>query len=347
MFLLVVLTGMVRGESMEEDEIRAVLADVLGTEYCGTAVEQGFGVGTAIRGKSPVMGRGFVRIEEADWGPVLLAMAEAELDRCISSTAEALDELRRARRALAERGGPSLTPKEQSAASVSIYNADRKLFQETGKLNKMLSLMWQMEGEREKVVRLIGRIARECPIEFNINRNANGAWISQTMKDGDVEKCLELGKWYRAEKGKGSEEEIDFCRQVVADVLPNCGSQEEYGMAARYVLEAMDGCGNYPQCNQFDAVATERLRGWVGSVQRRRLAERCLDWQPFRRSHVNPETGVVEYEEPTPEEVARLVRSRAAAELAADEKDLTDLREVYGTWEKDNAGDTASPMTEP
>ena len=99
------------------------------------------------------------------------------------------------------------------------------------------------------------------------------------------------------------------------------------------MLEAMDGCGNYPQCNQFDAVATERLNGWLGSVQRRRMAERFLDRQPFRRSHVNKETGAVEYDPPTPEEVANLFRSRAAAELAADEKDLTDLREVYGAWE--------------
>jgi hypothetical protein len=340
---MLALAGMTHGEASEE-ETRAVLDDVLSTEYCGSAVEQGLGVGTAIRGKSPVMGRGFVCIEEADWGPVLLSMAAEELDRCMASTAETLDELRRARKAFAERGGPTMAPKEQSEASIPVYEANRKLYQETRKLNKMLSLMWQMESEREGVVQTIGRIARECPIEFNINRNANVAWICQTMKDGNVEKCLELGQWYRKEKGKGSEEEMDFCRQVAAYVLPNCTSQEQYRAASRYVLEAMDGCGNYPQCNGFDHAATDHLRGWVGSLQRRRMAERFLDRQPFRRSHVNEETGAVEYEAPTQEEVANLLRTRAAAELAADEKDLTDLQKVYGPWQtKELVEEDSSP----
>ena len=57
----------------------------------------------------------------------------------------------------------------------------------------------------------------------------------------------------------------------------------------------------------FDAVEKKRYRagapGWKGSLQRRRLAERFDNEK---------------------------LRSRAAAELAADEKELTDLREVYG-----------------
>lgn len=338
------LASNVRSEAPCEVEVRAILNNILDTEYCGTS---GFGPRTAIRGLSPVPGQGFVSLEEGDWGPVLLEMAEAELERCKTATVEALEEYRRANEVFADGKMLHKSMEEQSKASGAVNKAENKLLNETRRLHKMLSLLGLMDGEREEVVRLIGRIAKECPIEFNLHREANGAWICQTMKDGDVEKCLELGKWYRAHKGKGSEEEIDFCRQAVADVLHNCTSQEQYGMVARYVLEAMDGCGNYPQCNQFDAVASERLSGWLGSVQRRRMAERFLDWQPFRLSHINKDTGVVEYDEPTPEAVAQLLRSRAAAELAADEKDLTDLREVYGAWEEDNVGDTKSPLTEP
>ena len=301
------------GEGMGKAEVRALLEDVLATEYCGTAIAEGLGVTTAIQGLSPVMGRGFVKLEEADWGPVLLEMAAEELDRCIETTGETVTEYRKAEES---RG-------DVYASKVAIYG-------EVAKLRRMLSLMIKMEGEHATVLQMLGRIARESPIEFNIYHSANHAWIEQTMKDGEVVDCLELARWYRRKNGKGSIEELDFCLQIASDALPKCTTEKEYALMARYVLEAMDGCGNYPQCHGFDHAATDHLRGWVGSLQRRRMAERFLDRQPFRRSHVNEETGAVEYEPPTQEEVANLLRTLAAAELAADEKELTDLREVYG-----------------
>ena len=329
------LTGFAaRGGEMDKGEVRAILGDVLATEYCGTAVERGLGVETAIHGKSPVMGRGFVCIEEADWGPVLLEMAADELDRCRSATVKTLDELREARKVFNERKPLMKTPEEHSEASAPIVKARRQLTGETRKLHKMLFLMGQMDVERDGVVRMIGRFALECPPEYGLNGDTNGAWIRQTMKDGNAEKCLELGKRYREEKGKGSGEEIDFCCRVAAEVLPAYPSEESYGMVACYVLGAIDGCGDYGQCNRFDEVAAERLRGWVGSLQRRRMAERFPDWRPQR---FNPETGAFEPAEPTPEDLARMLTTRAAAELAADEEDLTDLREVYGEWQEEGA----------
>ena len=43
------------GEGMGKAEVRALLEDVLATEYCGTAIAEGLGVTTAIQGLSPVM----------------------------------------------------------------------------------------------------------------------------------------------------------------------------------------------------------------------------------------------------------------------------------------------------
>lgn len=322
-------------------EIRAVLDDVLATEYCGTAVQNGLGVNTASRGLSPVPGRGFVCIEEADWGPVLLEMAEAELERCKTATADAVSEYRKAMEAFADGKGWKMTRDEQNRATEAAFGPRVAIQTESRKLHQMLALMMNMQEEHEAVLRMIERIAVESPVEFNIYRVANEAWLRQRLKDGDAERFLALAKEYRAKNGKGSAEEIDFCQRATESWLPACTAEKDYAMLARYVLEAMDGCGDYPQCSGFDRVATDHLRGWVGSVQRRRMAERFLDWQPFRRSHVNKETGVEEYEEPTPEAVVQLLRSRAAAELAADEKDLTDLREVYGAWEEE--GDVAEP----
>ena len=322
--LVLVLAGMARGEASDE-ETRAILNEVLEIEYCGSS---GFGVGTAIRGHSPVPGQGFVRLEEAEWGPVLVKMAGEELDRCKAATPEIMAMYHKAQEPFADGKGLKMSFEERDAASGPVIQARRKLEAETRKLHKMLFLMGQMEVERDGVVRMIGRFALECPPEYGLNGNANGAWIRQTMKDGNVEKCLELGKRYRAEKGKGSGEEIDYCCQVAAEVLPACTS-EEYGRVARYVLETMEECGDYGQCLRFDDVAAERLRGWVGSLQRRRMAARFLDWRPQR---YNPETGAFVQADPTPEELSRMLTTRAAAELAADEKDLTDLREVYGEW---------------
>ena len=329
--LVLALAGMARGEASEE-ETRTILNDVLDTEYCGTAVQNGLGVNTAIRGLSPVPERGFVCIEEADWGPVLLELAAAELERCKMATAEALPEYRKAMEAFADGKGLKMTRDEQNRASEAAFGPRVAIQTESRKLHKILALMMNMQEEHESVLQMIEHIALESPVEFNIYRVANEAWLRQLLKDGDSERFLELAKGYRAKNGKGSAEEIDFCQRATEWWLPASTTEKDYAVLARYVLSAMDGCGDYPQCSGFDRVATLHLRGWAGSLQRRRMAERFLDWQPFRRSHVNKETGVEEYEEPTPEEVANLLRTRAAAELAAEEKDLTDLRTVYGEW---------------
>ena len=327
---LLLLTCIARGDGLERKELRDILEGVVSTEYCGTAAEQGFGTTTAIRGLSPVQGRGFVHIEEADWGPILLEMAAEELTRCGEATRGALDTIR-TESAILERGRRNGMPEdEQDQHCKAIADANNEVQFAIARLPRMLALLRQMESEREGVLRMIGRIARECPPEYNINREANGAWICQTLKTDDVGECLELGKWYRAEKGKGSNEEIDFCRQLV-NALPDCKTEESYRQAARYVLEAMEDCGNYPQCNGFDMFASKQLRGWVGSRQRKRMAGRFLDWRPHRYSY-NLKTGERTEEPPTPEDIAAMFTTRAAAELAADEEDLTDLREVYGEW---------------
>lgn len=161
--------------------------------------------------------------------------------------------------------------------------------------------------------------------------DANRAWIAQTMKCVDVERCLEVAKGYRARTGEPGEAEFDFALRFAEEALAERTPEEEYTLAVRYLLDVFDGHGTYEQCSRFDQMAALGLRGWVGSRERRRMAERFLDQPPHRHWFCDRRTGE-ERCEPTPACIAGMLRSRAAMELAADEKDLMDLREAYGAW---------------
>jgi len=91
----------------------------------------------------------------------------------------------------------------------------------------------------------------------------------------------------------------------------------------RYFLEFGDTLWDSSQGKWFDDFGQASIQGWIGSLQRRQLAERCLAFDEARG------TG-----ETSTERVQR-VCPWATAELVADESELTDLREVYGDWTKD------------
>lgn len=331
MLVGLMLTCHARTEEPAGAETRAFLDSVLSTEYCGHAIANGAGVITAVRGDSPVEGRGFVRLPESAWGSVLLSMAEEELDRCKRAIEEPVGKMREENRILAEGRKQDMPEEEQVRHAAARREAETRVREESERLGKMLSLMGEMQGEREAVLRTIERIALECPPETGLHWNANRAWIVQTMKTGNVETCLRLAKGYRARTGEPGEAEIDFALRFAEEALAERTPEEEYTLAVRYLLNVFDGHGTYEQCSRFDQIAALGLRGWVGSRERRRMAERFLDKPPYRHRFRDKRTGEERYE-PTPACIAGMLRSRAAMELASEEKDLTDLREVYGKW---------------
>ena len=320
-----------RTEEPDGAETRSLLDAVFSTEYCGHAIANEAGVITAVRGGFPVEGRGFVRLPESAWGNVLLSMAEDELDRCKRAIEEPVRKAREENRILTEGCRQGMDAEEEFRHASARQQAENLVVEESKRLGKMLSLMWEMQGEHEAVLRMIERIALECPPETGLHWSANRAWIAQTMKSVDVEKCLELAKGYRARTGEVCGEEIDFAQRFAEEVLAERTPEEEYAMGVRYLLNVFGSHGTYEQCNHFDKTATLGLRGWVGSRQRRRMAARFLAIPPHRHRFRDKRTGE-ERCEPTPACIAGMLRSRAAMELAADEEALTDLREVYGEW---------------
>ena len=79
-------------------------------------------------------------------------------------------------------------------------------------------------------------------------------------------------------------------------------------------------------------MAAEAIPGWIGSVQRRRLAARFPDEPLPRHKFFYLDTNEIVEGDIDERRIPQMLNRLAAAELAADESELTDLREVYGDW---------------
>lgn len=284
-----------------QEEIRAVLNGVLATEYCGSAMVDGMDAGTAIRGESPVEGMGFVQVEESEWRPVLLEMAENEWEHCLPSIGEDWDE------ALLDR--------------------------ETSLFRRMLVLLGCSAEADAGVDELMDRVVQEMPcksLAWNIGVRAR---TRRALRRQETGRCVEFGEWVCGRWGNESPEHYKFLASLF-DGMELCRTDGAKKEIVDYLLDCAGRIEKYGCACVFDMHAEDCLPGWKGSVQRRRLAERFKDepvhagtlvWDEKREKYVsNP---VV-----SPNDAAQMLWSRAAAELAADEEALTDLREVYGEW---------------
>lgn len=324
------------------DEIRDIVADVLGTEYCGTAIMDGVDQTAALAGNAPVAGRGFVRVEEAEWRPVVLGMAKEEFARRLGETPELVENIHNARAALSACKAARASHAEQEEALGVYLRATRELNRRFEKFGRMLVLLGDTGERDEEVDAFLERVVKECPQECDALSTGILAWVRRTLREQRAERCLELGRWIREQWGFESPQHGMFVRTLFPGLGELCRSDSERGAVARYLLAAVEHYEHHGFCRGFDMYASDYLPGWTGSLQRKRLAARFRNesvlsgtthWDDERREYV-PDV-------PTQRDVEKMLWSRAASELSAKDTDLTDLREVYGDWTKEGEGKNA------
>ena len=305
-----------RGEGM-----RAMLEHILDTEYCGDAMLEGVTQAAALRGEAPVDGVGFVRLAEEDWPAVLAEMTEEEV-RCM------------------------------------LQEGKMKSGAEVRHLCNMISLLGSTKENVDEVLQLLRQMAGQTTPEWDslLLRALSCAWIHLTLERIGAQKALELGRYWGDARGVDSRELKVFVYSLgICNAFEECKTDEDRAEMARFMGEMSERCTTGDTALVIDKISAggeffhpnpvsddssafgppyAGAPGWIGSLQRRRMAERFLDWRPprFRRDQ---ETGNLVAAPPTPQDVQNMLAARAATELAADEKDLTDLREVYGAWEED------------
>ena len=318
------------------DEIRAIVQAVVETEYCGSAMMDGVNHTAALGGTSPVPGRGFVRLEEAQWRPVVLVMAREEFAQRQEEWAELLENVRRTSDALSACRTSRASRAERDTA-LDVYNrASRALNHPLAKFNRMLVLLGSTGETDEALDAFLERVVKECPPECDTLDTGILVWVRRTLREQRSERCFELGRWIREKWGFESAQHGRFCRTLFASMSELPRSDSERGKIARYLLDAVEHYERYESCWGFDMDAASNLPGWKGSLQRKRLAERFRD-EPARggTSHWDEETREYVRDSPRQRDVDLMLWSRAAAELATEDAELTDLREVYGDWTKE------------
>ena len=307
---------LVRGRG---EEMRAVLERILETEYCGDGMLDGVTQAAALNGEAPVDGAGFVKLAEEDWPAVLAEMTEEQFGRML------------------QEGKMRADP-------------------EVRRLWNMLDLLGGAKENTDRVLHLLRQMARQTTPEWDalLLRALSCSWIHLTLERDGAAKALELGRYWADAKGVDSREFRVFVYALgMCNSFEECRTDENRAEMARFMGEMSERCTTGETALGIDKIAAggaffhpapgsddpwphgspyEGAPGWVGSLQRRRMAERFLDWCPPRYSY-DRETGVVKEVAPTPGDIEKMFASRAAAELAADEKDLRDLREVYGPWQ--------------
>ena len=311
-----------------DEEMRAMLERILETEYCGDAMLEGVTQAAALNGEAPVDGAGFVKLAEEDWPAVLAEMTEEQFGRMLREGSMRADpEVRR------------------------LWN--------------MLDLLGGAKEHTDRVLHLLRQMARQTTPEWDdlLLRALSCAWIHLTLERDGTAKALELGRYWANAKGVDSREFRVFVYALgMCNSFEECRTDEDRAEMARFMGEMSERCTTGETALGIDKIAAgdaffhpdpdsddpwahgspyEGVPGWVGSLQRRRMAERFLEWSPPRYSY-DRETGVVKEEAPSPGNIEKMFATRAAAELAADEKDLTDLQRVYGPWPSENQVEEAS-----
>ena len=305
----------VAAKPLETSGIRAALLAIADTEYCGTAVAEGFGTATAMAGMSPVKDIGFVNLDGQDWVPVALELAGETLGECLD---------------------------------LQTAGAGQNGSEKMGRLRRLLNMIGNSEGHREQVSAFLERFAKQPIREAPCGESDGFAldwvpsfwiyWFRQSDLETveGAEQCMALERWLEEFRSVDSPAVCRFRKALLEMGLARCKNIDAYAVMARCALRIAERTRNLDNCRMFDKQAVSSgLAGWVGSIQRRRLAERFPDepvprfqqWDEKKRELVDGD--VIESMLPL------MLTRRAAAELAADESELTDLREVYGDWNGD------------
>lgn len=306
--------------------VREALDVLLATEYCGTATFEGVDISSALRGETPVSDDGIFDVQEEEWLPVLLGMAEEELEGCKRDTAEDVAGIRRWEAAGEQRDNSN------DEGTRYLWDAYKRVKSRCHKLMKIVVCLQYAEGGTEQVLDILERIGLESPPEYDLSLRVAVSMVKKACRDGQYVRCVDLGRRYRKLYGPGCREEWKLCRELCYLGLPMLDAESARWECYRYMLEVGESQNSLPLARGFDEMAEEVIPGWVGSVQRRRLAARFPDEPMPHHQFFHPVTGEIVDGEIDERRVPQMLNRRAAEELAADESKLTDLREVYGDW---------------
>jgi hypothetical protein len=306
-------------------EMREMLERILDTEYCGDAMMEGVTQAAALRGEAPVGGVGFVRLDEEDWPVVLVEMAEEEFARLLQ---------------------------EGRLHSVA----------EVGRLWSMIELLDTTSGNATPILCFFRKMAEQATPKWeSVLFMALGyAWIDLTIEKEGAAKSLELARIFEASCGADSMPCRIFLQQLGrCDAFGRCKTPGDLAVLSRFVLERAERCPLEDEARAIDSVASGEaychhaegnpdplafgephmgVPGWKGSLQRKRLAERFKD-EPAKPGiyRIDPNTGERVAIPIRQRDIDRMIWSRAASELATEDSELTDLRQVYGDWTKEKA----------
>jgi hypothetical protein len=306
-----------------DGKMRAVLESIVDTEYCGEALAEGVTHVAALCGMAPVKGIGFVKLDEKDWPVVLTEMANEEFERLL-----------------------------QEGKLHSIMDVKR--------LRNMIGLLGTARCDAAPILAFFRKMAERATPKWQtvLFMSISCAWIDLTIEKDGAEKSLELGRILESSCGTDSMITGIFLEQLGwCDAFGRCKTQEDLAALSRFVMEVAEKCQNEGRASSIDSIAAGEayfhpaeddtasftigkpkmgVPGWKGSIQRKRLAERFKD-EPAKPStyRIDANTGERIYPAPTQRDIDRMIWSRAASELATEDSELTDLREVYGDWTKE------------
>ena len=296
------------------DEVRELLEALLATRYCGDAMLDGLGADTAIRGQSPISGNRAFNVPEEEWVPVLLEMTEEELKSLSRRLEGTLVEMHRLE-AAGERRDNS-----DDEGTRRLWELQERIWRERARLEAMAVYLGHVTSETNRVLETLMRVVQESPRECELYATVNLSLVDKACRDGQPGRCVELGRWYRDQFGNGSYEEWELCKEFAYHGLPLLPTDAARREGFRYVTEFGGTLADGQIGGWFDHAAQDTLPGWAGSLQRRQLAERCLASAEWAETPGNSE------------EQVQSVCPWAAAELAAEEGELVDLRKVFGDW---------------
>lgn len=305
-------------------EMREMLERILDTEYCGDAMMEGVTQAAAIRGEAPVEGF-WGRLDEADWPVVLVGMADEEFARLL-----------------------------QEGKLYSIMDVKR--------LRDMIGLLGTARCDATPILAFFRKMAERATPEWDtvLFTTLGYAWIDLTIEKEGAVKSLELERVFEASCGADSTPCRIFLKQLGrCDAFGRSKTQDDLDVLSRFVLERAERCTREGEASSIDRVAAGEayydheegnpdpfalgaphmgVPGWKGSLQRKRLAERFKDVPAKSRvSWTDPNTGDRVDAPIRQQDIDRMIWSRAATELATEDSDLTDLRQVYGDWTEKKA----------
>lgn len=325
----------VMGAMRDKAGIRSMLEAVMDTEYCGDASMNGLGVDTMLRGEAPTEGMGFVDMRGTDWQSVLLEMMGEEIELCNAASVEQVKRLREVNEEV-RKANLAVHPELREHYAALSWQARKDVEEVSDRLRRMLPLLENADGSRDDVLDMWGRLWKECPPEYHLwALGGTAAWVEGTLARKDVSRCLELGEWYRGRNGVDTPEHLAFCKCLCGNLAKLEGN--DFNAGVRYLLSTADDMGHYALGCSLDKAMESGVPGWRGSLQRRDFASRLVypgGTNSEKTVSVTDENGDIFLLHPH-----ERLPWQARRELSAKESELNDLRQVYGDWTKEKAGE--------